>query len=47
MKLIHVCKTNIYAPRLTKVNKAENTGYSDPILISMCSTHHDISTYED
>jgi len=32
---------------LTKVNESENVGHSDPISILMCSTHQDLSTYED
>jgi len=36
-----------YAPHLSKVNEVENVGDSDPILILLCITHHDISTYED
>jgi len=25
----------------------ENVGHNDPISMSMCSTHQDVSTYED
>jgi len=36
-----------YAPCITEVNEVENVGHSDPISISMCNTHQDVSTYED
>jgi len=32
---------------LTKVKEAKNVGHSDPISLSMCSTHQDLSTYKD
>jgi len=32
---------------LTKFNDVENLGHNQPILISMYSTHQDVSTYED
>jgi len=32
---------------LTKVNEVEYVGHTDPISISMGSTHQDVSTYED